>query len=321
MAEEDATHSPGAPLENGSFTERIASRLATMSRAERVVAEYLRARGRDAIFATAEQIGAATKTSDATVVRTAKTLGYSGLLELRHSLAEQAAPDSSAAHYPYRRADAGNGPTGSGGGLLARVFTEATERLAETWRLIPEAEFARAVELIVDAREVLGFGIGPSGLLARYLALRLTRSGRRARASEATGFRLADDLTGLGAGDLVVLYLPSRLLGEIEVLLNHAHRVGARTLLISDSLGALFAGRVDVALPATHSSGDVTGEMLSAEVLTDALLLGVRSHDEQRTAGTAELLTALRSELIGGDSRDHVHRRDRAATRRNGLAP
>jgi DNA-binding MurR/RpiR family transcriptional regulator len=55
---------------------------------------------------------------------------------------------------------------------------------------VPEAEFDRAAGLLDGAREVLGFGIGPSGYLANYLSLRLNRLGRRARSSGATGFRL-----------------------------------------------------------------------------------------------------------------------------------
>ncbi|UOZ02951.1 MurR/RpiR family transcriptional regulator [Amycolatopsis sp. WQ 127309] len=281
--------------ENGrdlSFSARINRNLTGMSRAERIVAEYLRDHGRHAIFATAEQIGSATDTSDATVVRTAKSLGFSGLLDLRRTLAAEVVEVTNAVRHFHDE---------EGGSAVARVFTEAAERLAVTRRLVEEAEFGAAVELLDGAREVLAFGLGGSGLLARYLAMRLTRMGRRARASWATGFQLADDLLGLGADDLVVLYTPARILGEIEVVLDHAHSVGARVLLVSSSLGALFADRVDVTLAAPQSTTNFTGEMLSAEVLTDALLLQLASHDETRTTRAAEELTKLRSELVQGD--------------------
>jgi DNA-binding MurR/RpiR family transcriptional regulator len=302
------------PAEGDSLTGRITGRLARMSRAERLVAEYLRGHSREAIFATAEQIGAATGTSDATVVRTAKTLGYAGLAELRQHLAQQVVTDSGPS-IQLRTGMAGE--AGTPPSVLARVFTEATERLAETWRQVPEAEFDRAVGLLAGAREVLGFGIGPSGYLANYLSLRLNRMGRRARSSGATGFRLADDLLGLAEDDVVVLYLPRRLLGDIGVLLDHAREVGARTVLVSDSLGPLFGDRVDVTLTATHSPSNFTGEMLSAEVLTDALLLGLASRDEERAAGATELLTTLRSRLIQGDSRDYVPRRKPGGAKRS----
>jgi DNA-binding MurR/RpiR family transcriptional regulator len=290
--------------EDLSLSARINRNLAGMSRAERIVAEYLRDHGRRAIFATAEQIGTVTKTSDATVVRTAKSLGFSGLLDLRRSLAAEVVVETS----PVRQFhDEGE----NGGSAVARVFTEAAERLAATWRLVEDDEFAAAVALLDEAREVLAFGLGGSGLLARYLALRLTRMGRRARASWATGFQLADDLLGLRADDVVVLYTPARLLAEIEVVLDHAHAVGARVLLVSSSLGAQFADRVDVTLAAPQSTSNFTGEMLSAEVLTDALLLQLGSGDETRATRASELLTSLRSELVQGDERSAAPKRRR----------
>lgn len=300
----------GEDEQGGPLSERINRNLAGMSRAERIVAEYLRDHARHAIFATAEQIGSATQTSDATVVRTAKSLGFSGLLDLRQSLAAEVVVETSGPHHLRHDAEV---PGEGGESVVARVFAEATERLTATWRLIDEDEFEAAVDLLDGAREVFCFGLGGSGLVARYLSMRLTRMGRRARASWATGFQLADDLLGLAEGDLVVLYIPSRIIGEIEVLLDHAASVGARVLLISSSLGALFGERVDVALTASHSVRNFTGEMLSAEVLTDALLLQLASRDEERATRSSELLTSLRSELAHGDERSTGPRRSRSA--------
>jgi DNA-binding MurR/RpiR family transcriptional regulator len=292
------TESPGGE----SLQDRITARLAQMSRAERKVAEYLQANSRVAIFATAEQIAAAAGTSDATVVRTARTLGYSGLLELRHSLTQQVVQATSPSrHLPEPADQDGARPVS----LLAHVFDEATERLADTLRRTSEKEFERAVEILDGAEEVLAFGIGPSEMVARYLAVRLGRIGRRGRATGATGFRLADDLLTLGPGDIVVLYSPSRLIAEIEVVLDHAEAVGARAMLITDTLGSVFADRVDVVLPAGRSVTGAIGEGLTSQVLTDALLLALTTRDEARATTRSELLTALRSELSQTGNRGH----------------
>jgi DNA-binding MurR/RpiR family transcriptional regulator len=277
-----------------SLAERITARVATMSRAERRVAEYLRTQGSEALFATAEQIGVATQTSDATVVRTAKTLGYSGLQELRHSLGRQVVAATSPSVQLRKRLDKAGSQATS---LLSQVFAEATERLAETVRRMANADFDLAVEAIAEAREVLAFGVGPSELTAKYLALKLNRIGRSARSTGATGFRLADDLITVTSQDTLVLYWPSRLRGEMEVVLAHAEAVGARTVLVSDSLGTLFGDRVNVVLPAAHSPGDVVSEGMTTQVLTDSLLAGVRARDEQRATRAHELLTDLRTSL------------------------
>jgi DNA-binding MurR/RpiR family transcriptional regulator len=288
-----------------SLDDRITARLATMTRAERQVAEYLRQNSSEVIFATADQIGTASGTSDATVVRTAKTLGYSGLLELRHSLGQQVVRATNPSAQLRRRLDQ---PGPGAPSLLVHVFAEAAERLAETLRRTSADDFTVAVDAIAGARDVFCFGIGPSEMVADYLALRLGRIGRRARSTGATGFRLADHLLDIGPDDLVVLYSPGRLLAEIEVVLDRVETAGARAVLISDSLGPLFAGRVLVTLPASYSAAGITGEGLSSQVLTDALVLGVISHDEERATSTSALLVDLRSALTQTTGREHVRR-------------
>ncbi|GHJ39261.1 MurR/RpiR family transcriptional regulator [Streptomyces sp. TS71-3] len=279
-----------------SLDARIEARLATMTRAERKVAEYLRTHRQEVIFATAEQIGAGSNTSDATVVRTAKTLGYSGLLELKYSLGMQVIQATRPSERLHQRIERAGQDSAT---ALDMVFTEAVERLTETRRLMLPADLAKAVDLVAGAREVLAVAFGVSEIMADYLALRLNRAGRRARAATHTGFRLADDLIALGQDDLVVLYAPGRHFDEIDPLLEHASAVGARTLLISDSLIPVLGDRVTASLYAVHSPGGFTSETLCAHVLTDALLLGVASRDEERATATSELLTRLRTALPG----------------------
>jgi DNA-binding MurR/RpiR family transcriptional regulator len=308
----DTTGSSGdpglPPRPTGSLQERIGAKLATMTRAERRVAEYLRNHIHEVVFATAGQIGAASRTSDATVVRTARTLGYTGLIELKYSLGQQVIHGTAPAVRVRNRIEHVGSSTPD---MLAHVFTEANERLSETWRLVPQERFEAAVDLIAGAREVFSIGFGPSEPVAMYLALRLNRMGRYARWSGATGFRMADDLLRVRTGDAIVLYAPGRLLDEIGILLDHADAVAARSVLITDSLGAILRDRVDVVLPAVHSPSGLTGEALCAQVLSDALLLAVAKRDHGRSTATSEALTALRSKLIGADSADPVRSRDR----------
>lgn len=270
-----------------------------MTRAERRVAEYLRDNAGEVIFATAEQIGAASKTSDATVVRTAKTLGYSGLLELKYSLGKQVLSVTRPSVRLRNRLVQAGAETDS---MVAHVFGEAVDRLTETRRLLEEEDFVRGVDALADAREVLAIGFGPSELAARHLALRLGRLGRRARSTGASGYRIADDLLALTSEDLVVLYVPGRRLDEVDVVLDHASSLGARTMLFSDLLRQQLESRVDLALPAVLSPSGFTGEMLSALVLTDALVLGLAARDRERATDTSELLTQLRRPLLPADA-------------------
>src|SRR6266516_4271240 len=70
-------------------TMSLAARLERLtSPAERKVADYLAVAGARAAPMSAQEIAEAVGTSDATVVRTAKSLGYRSLRDLRHALAD-----------------------------------------------------------------------------------------------------------------------------------------------------------------------------------------------------------------------------------------
>jgi DNA-binding MurR/RpiR family transcriptional regulator len=169
-------------------------------------------------------------------------------------------------------------------------------------------DFEAALNLIEGARSLLCFGVGPSETNSQYFALLLRRRGKPARSTGATGFRLADDLFTLDEGDAVVMFSPARQFREHEVILARAREVGARVLLITDSLEPVLGDQVDVVLRAVYSVSGFTGEILSSLVLTDALLLALAARDKERTAASSDKLTELRSSLINADSRNLVLR-------------
>lgn len=94
-----------------------------------------------------------------------------------------------------------------------------------------------------------------------------------------------------------MLYLPARRTVDAEVVLDHVRAVGARSVLVTDALGGAFGDRADVVLDAVHGLGDVTGEGLTAAVLTDAACLAVAARDDRSVVAADETLTRLRADL------------------------
>lgn len=287
--------------EEGSdpLADRIGQRIGGLSAAERRVAEYLWKHPGMIVLSTAGELGALTETSDATVIRTVKSLGYSGLPELKRAVGRDVVSDTPATRLRNRVEQAGS-DTAS---LLDELLAESVDRLTETRRLLAEPAFAAAVELLAGAREVLGYGLGVSELPMRYLATRLQRLGRRARSTSATGFRLADELLPIEPGDVVVLNAPERLLPEMTTLVRHARTAGARVLLLTDSLGATLDSQVDVTLTAVRSPSGLTQEGLTTTLVLDCLLLAVAKRDPAAVSANNELLAALRDRLVSGEQR------------------
>ena len=144
-------------------TESLAARLDRVtSPAERRVAEYLIEAGSKAAPMSAREIAAAVGTSDATVVRTAKSLGYASLRELRRALAdehERGRPVRPAAMPPSATAQRPR---------CARPAPSSAqlEALDTLLRRVSADDFDEAAAILAGATHVWWCGTGPSAHLA-----------------------------------------------------------------------------------------------------------------------------------------------------------
>lgn len=200
-----------------TLQERVAARIGTLTATERKVAEYLSAHPQEAAFSSAEELGRATGTSDASVVRTAKALGFDGLPGLKRSLQGHL----QSLLTPANRLSASLESAGEGpGALLSATLRDHIERLTEAERTLDHAQFERAVELITNARETVICGFAGLGGVSEYIATHLTRIGHRARAASDTGYRLADRLMLVGPEDVVIVMGHNRINRESRIILD-----------------------------------------------------------------------------------------------------
>jgi DNA-binding MurR/RpiR family transcriptional regulator len=263
-----------------------------LSPKERAVADFYAEHREEAAFLSAAEIAERLGTSDATVVRAVKALGYSGIPELRRELIDALrARGTPAVRLGRSLEDAGEDP-------LGHVIDVELE-LLESARAIDRGDFARAVELFRRADRVLAFGLGPTGPLAEYFALRLARFGHAAHAMRASGLLLADELLGARVGDALLLMAYERLDRESEVVLGRANELGLPVVFLTDTLGPKLADRVDVTLPALRGRGRSWSSSAATLAILDALLLGVAARDRAPALGALAELNELRRQLRG----------------------
>ncbi len=283
-----------ATRQSAALDERIAALQDDLSPAEAKVAEFIARHREEAMFLSAAEIGRELAMSDATVIRAAQTLGYSGLpelkAELQGALRSRATP---ALRLGRSLEDAGADPAA----ILDHVFATELELVTDARRTVQPKDFARAVELIAGAERVFVFGIGPNGPHAQYAALRLGRLRRSALAITARGLALADALLGLRKGDAILAIAYERANPETRVALDRAHELGLRSVLITDTLGLALAGRFTVVLPARRAGSGMYHQSAITLVLLDALLLALAARDRAASLGAAEDLEALRTRI------------------------
>lgn len=246
------------------------------------------------LYKSAVDLGAETRTSNATVVRTLQTLGYAGLAELKTAVARPFTDQTSPEERARQRVEAS-------GGDLPNVWDMVTTEWIDRIKLMQDAAkpeiYQQAIQLLLGAREIVPFGFGSSFVVAEHMTLKLRRLGRRARTIRSSGFGLPDDLLGIERGDVVIVFAPGRLVIDIHVLLGRLRTVGASSILVTAELADELADSVTVTMIAPHSPTGLTGDAATAMVLADALIQGVAASDAAGTVETSHTLTTLRQQM------------------------
>jgi DNA-binding MurR/RpiR family transcriptional regulator len=263
------------------------------SPAERTVAEFLVSSGGRAAAMSAQQIADAAGTSDATVVRAARSLGYENLRELRQALADEPAE----ADLPARlRATIERTSTHD---LLGDAVDRQLGALDSLVRRIPSDDFERAARLLAKASRVWWSGIGPSAFLAGYAAFLCNRLGTPSGALTHAGPDHADELLSIGRRDAVVVLAYGRIHAHVRVLLEHAATVGAPVVLVTDTATPRAPETATIQLDAGRGAPGLFATHGATVVLIESLVLAVAAEHPRRATESLETLNELRHELAG----------------------
>lgn len=279
---------------NSPLHERIEA--ASLTPSETRVASLMSSNPALVAVTSTVELGRLTSTSDATVVRTAKKLGYANFRELRRS----ALAISGRHRDPSKVLDDQVGQVGGSPNGAAIVMRDTASLLATLEESLDETAWENAVAALSQARRVMTYGSGPSGCVADYLGLALTRVGLLSESVTTTGFRLADHLLSLSKDDVVVLFATLRRFREIDVIIDRARTVGATTVLVSETLGESLRPHVDVVLATPQSTTGTSDGVIMGMVLAHALELAVAAQDQAAAVKSMQHLNALRGEIVGG---------------------
>jgi DNA-binding MurR/RpiR family transcriptional regulator len=283
-----------------TFEERVAERFEHMSPAEQRVVRFFQSNREEVLIASAAALAAKAETSDATVVRATKALGFAGLDDLRRTLADELRSSFS----PAERLTRTLGQIGDDLSAAFNVTLDIHLRSLESLRrTIPPELFAKAVEGIAAARRIVVFGLGPSSAIANYLVTQLGRFGLDAISLTSTGLLFADDLGKLREGDLVLMLAYGRVYAELAVLLDAIASLRLRSFLVTDTLAATLRRRVELVLPVARGRADMLSMHTATLGFIEAVLVGVAAKRPEETLGSLTALNEAREKLAGKASK------------------
>lgn len=211
------------PRKVDRFGERLRLRGASLPPSSRMVADYISENRRAVLDQSALEIAALTGTSDASVIRAIQALGFEGLRDLKHRLRGLLGGELSSADKMVATIEELNRSIESTVSFVLDGHLRSVEAIGNDQN---RAALADAVKLLRQARQIGIFGINASGVLATYAARLFARNGYAAYALNMTGISLAEQLSAMQEGDVLIMMIQ-----------RHAHREGVTTVGEAKRLG------------------------------------------------------------------------------------
>ncbi|MEU3553577.1 MurR/RpiR family transcriptional regulator [Streptomyces fragilis] len=274
-----------APPAPAALAAKVRTLAPSMTRSMQRVAEAVAGDPAGCAALTVTGLAQLTGTSEATVVRTARLLGYPGYRDLRLALAGLAAQQESG-RAPSVTADISvDDPIAE---VVAKLAHDERQTLADTAASLDTAQLGAAVAAMAAGRRIDVYGVAASGLVAQDLAQKLLRIGMVAHAHSDPHLAVTNAVQ-LRPGDVAVAITHSGSTGDVIEPLRVAFEHGATTVAVTGRPGSPVTQYADHVLttstareselrPAAMSSR--TGQLL----VVDCLFVGVAQRTYDRAA-------------------------------------
>lgn len=262
------------PLEN-----QITTVFPTLSRAHQKLARLILDDGLFAAFASAAELGKQVGVSNATVVRFCQTLGYAGYPELQTAVRAQLPTYVHKVQQIERKRNRVRSEN-----VIQRVFELDAQNLSHTLAALPQERFWAATRAITRASNLLVVAGGLSAGPAFYLAHSLNVMGFDARAALNGGIPLTLELLRLEPKSVLIGISVWRYVADTVAAMEHAQRIGATRIAISDSLVTPVAQHADYAFQIATEGAAHSLSLTSMLALINAFIAALSFTRPKQTA-------------------------------------
>jgi DNA-binding MurR/RpiR family transcriptional regulator len=278
-----------APVEQ-NVSDLLQGRLDSLSLGHQAVARFLMTRLDEAAFFTGAELAQRAGTSEATVVRFARALGYAGFPEFQQAL-QALLRQKLAPRERLERAD--QVPGRSASALVERIMEQARSNADETRRGLGDKELEAAARALIRAEIIYVVGLRASAGAATLLGHYLTQIRPQVRVLTDAGPALFENIASLSSRDAMVAFSYPRYTRWTVDCLRQARERGAPTLAITDSRLSPAAQIADLVLVGVADSLTFGLSYVGAMCLIDALIGLIVRLDRKRSLGQLDAIERL----------------------------
>ncbi|MEL7636499.1 MAG: MurR/RpiR family transcriptional regulator [Anaerolineaceae bacterium] len=286
-------NSPSKSSAKIDFSQVLTDHFNDLTKSEKRIANFLRKNQEESAFLSAGEIASRMELSEATLVRFARSLGFSSYPAMRTVLQDNFRRRvTHSARLRGRLNDMRDGDD-----MFERLTATEIDFLTQALDSIKREELNKAVEIMHEHDRVFVFGLGPSVSLVDLLELRLRRFGREVVPLTSSGREFLEYLTMMEENDLLFVICFFDQNPALKLVIDYANKVGATIIMLTDTLEAILGDKVDVVLSAKRGPIGEFHSLVVPMTVINALLLSLASMEQEKTMTLLDKLDNLRDQL------------------------
>lgn len=261
-----------------------------LTKSEQRIASYIMENAARIMEQTIPELAGNTKSSEITISRFCKKLGFSGLQALKIALAAEL---SNAGEMEFREI----GDKDTDEQVAAKVFQNIMDGLQDTLKILDFQQVAKAVQVLQRARRVAVYGYGNSATVCQDIETRFMRFGMVIQAYADMSQQLTS-ASLLTKEDVVIAVSHTGSTIKLLEAVRVAKRAGASVIVITSYAQSNLAKLGDVVLTGmgreVHYSSESVASRLIHMAITDVLYTAMaRSNPESYHDNIAKMRSVI----------------------------
>jgi len=286
------------------LTNRINERYSTMSKGQKLLANYITDYYDKAVFLTAAKLGEVVGVSESTVVRFAAQLGYKGYPEFQKALEEMVRNKLSS----IQRMEVTYGRI-SQSRILESVLHADMEKIKGTLEKIDQNAFEMAVDTILTAGRIYIVGIRSCAPLAGFLAFYLNFMFDDVILLHTnSSSELFEQMVRIGNEDVIIgISFPRYSMRTLKAL-EFANNLSAKVITLTDSVHSPMNLYSSCNLIADSDMASIVDSLVAPLSVINALIVALCMRKQDEVATTLETLEEIWDEyqVYENDEIDYI---------------
>ncbi|NBD26637.1 MurR/RpiR family transcriptional regulator [Paenibacillus glycinis] len=265
---------------NDNILIKIRDMKDSMTPVEKLVADFILENTDEVPHLSIKSLAQMSKTSDASVLRFCKTLGYGGYRSFIVSISASLGSRDEEQKDQYTDIQPGDDLSI----IISNISRNNIKSIEDTLSVIDREQVAKAVKVLRESSRIVFFGVGASGIVCMDAEQKFSRINKMCHAYTDSHSQLTA-ATLLGKGDVAFFVSNSGDTVEILDTLELAQKNGATTIAITKYNKSELADKSDILLsistPELTMRSGAMGSRIAMLTVIDMLFAGVASAEYQ----------------------------------------